>query len=169
MSSKERELEKEFMALLAAHKGVVSKVCYMYAKDPEHFKDLYQETLVNIWQSMDRFRGDSAVSTWVYRIAINSCVTMFRRYRKHNDNVSLDNEAMFALADTATDDHEHAECLREMYALIGQLPPVDKAIVLMWLDEKSYDEIAKVTGLSRSNVATRLHRCRQKLSEMSDH
>lgn len=156
------------MELLAEYKNVVSKVCYMYATDSDHFKDLYQETLVNLWQAMDSFRGDSAVSTWVYRIAINSCVTMFRRNRRFRDNVSLDSQSMLEMADMATDDHEHAECLKEMYRLIGQLPPVDKAIVLMWLDEKSYEEISKVTGLSRGNVATRLHRCKQKLSEMSD-
>lgn len=82
--------------------------------------------------------------------------------------MSLDPQAMLAVADMATDDHERAQCLREMYSLINRLPAIDKAIVMMWLDEKSYQEIAEVTGLSRNNVATRLSRCKQRLAAMSE-
>lgn len=160
--------ESEFRQLMEANKAVITKVCYMYATDSDHFKDLYQETQINIWQSLDKFKGDAAISTWIYRITINTCISCFRRVRKYADNVSLNNESMMRLADMATDDHEHAACLREMYKLINRLPAIDKAIILMWLDEKSYQEIAAVTGLTRGNVAARLSRCKQRLSQMSD-
>lgn len=153
---------------MATHKGVVAKVCYMYAGDPEHFNDLFQEAQINIWQALDKFRGDSALSTWLYRITINTCISCYRHTRRHADTVSLDSDSMMRMADMATDDHEHARCLREMYELINRLPALDKAIVLMWLDEKSYVEIAEVTGLTRNNVATRLSRCKQRLAAMSE-
>ena len=103
-----------------------------------------------------------------YRITINTCISCFRHTRRHADTVTLDPQEMLAVADNATDDHEHARCLHEMYELINRLPALDKAIILMWLDEKSYQEIAEVTGLTRNNVATRLNRCKQKLAAMSD-
>ena len=160
--------ENEFEKLVSDNKAVLTKVCYMYARDPEHFKDLYQETLINLWQSLDKFRGDSTATTWIYRICINTCISCFRRQRKHDNNLSMNSPEMMELADFACDDHEHASCLREMYNLINRLPALDKAIILMWLDEKSYNEISEVTGLQRNNVAARLHRCKQKLMKMSD-
>lgn len=164
----DREKELEFERLVASNRGVITKVCYMYATDSEHFKDLWQETLINLWKALESFRGESSVTTWIYRITINTCISCFRSGSKHRGNLSLNAESMMELADRATDDEEHAACLREMYRLINRLPALDKALVLMWLDEKSYQEIAEVTGLSRSNVATRLNRCRQKLTRMSN-
>lgn len=160
--------EQAFDRIMADNKAVIIKVCYMYAADAEHFKDLFQETQINIWQAMDRFRGESSVSTWIYRITINTCISCFRYSRKHSQTLTLDPQEMLSLADRATDDHEHARCLHEMYELINRLPALDKAIILMWIDEKSYQEIAEVTGLTRNNVATRLNRCKQKLAAMSD-
>lgn len=160
--------EEEFLALLAAHRGIITKVCYMYARSGDEFKELYQEVQINLWQSMDKFRGLSAHSTWIYRVSINTCISCYRRNRRHEGAVSLSDDSMTRLADVATDDQEHARCLKEMYSLINRLPALDRAIVLMWLDEKSYQEIADVTGLSRTNVASRLNRCKQKLARMSD-
>jgi len=162
------EKEQAFERLMTANRAVIAKVCYMYATDSEHFKDLFQETQINIWQAMNKFRGDAAASTWIYRITINTCISNFRRARRHADNLSLSADGMMEIADMATNDNEHASCLREMYRLINHLPSLDKAIILMWLDEKPYQEIAEVTGLTRNNVATRLNRCKQKLAAMSN-
>lgn len=167
-SQADRHKEQQFEQLIAANKGVITKVCYMYATGQSHFKDLYQEVLINLWQSFDSFRGESAVSTWIYRVCINTCISCFRHSRHDRDNLSMSNPEMFALADFATDDQEHAACLKEMYTLINRLPALDKAIILMWLDEKSYVEISEVTGLHRNNVAARIHRCKLKLMKMSD-
>lgn len=158
--------EKEFESMVEANRPILTKVCYMYARDPDHFKDLYQETLINLWQSFSRFRGDSTAGTWIYRVCINTCISCFRKARKHASNLSMSNPEMLQLADRACEDNEHARCLSEMYNLINRLPALDKAIILMWLDEKSYQEISEVTGLQRNNVAARLHRCKQKLLKM---
>lgn len=147
------------MAIVKDNRRLIYKVCYMYATDRDHFQDLYQEILANIWEGLRSFRGESALSTWLYRTAINTCVTFYRRYNRHaSDMTTLD----FA-GDLHADDGTHGEQLREMYRLISKLGKIDKAIILMWLDERSYDEIAEVTGFTRNNVATRLRRIKQRL------
>ena len=140
----------------------------MYARSGDEFKELFQEVQINLWQSMDKFMGLSAQSTWIYRVSINTCISCYRRNKRHEGAMSLDDDNMRELADSATDDQEHARCLKEMYELINKLPALDRAIVMMWLDEKSYQEIADVTGQTRTNVASRLNRCKQRLARMSD-
>lgn len=158
---RQSEKEARFLEVVNGNRQLLCKVCYMYAADRDHFQDLYQEVLANIWVGLDSFRGESAVSTWLYRTAINTCVTFFRRHNTHASSMtSLD----FA-ADLEADDGSRAEQLREMYRLISGLDKLDKAIILMWLDGRSYEEIAEVTGFRRNNVATRLHRIKQRLAE----
>lgn len=160
---RQNEKESRFMAVVDGNRQLLCKVCYMYATDRDHFQDLYQEVLANIWEGLDSFRGEAAISTWLYRTAINTCVTFFRRHGSHaTSQTSLD----FASAIEADDSGaERMEQLREMYRLISRLDKIDKAIILMWLDERSYDEIAEVTGFTRNNVATRLHRIKQRLAD----
>ncbi|MDE5989269.1 MAG: sigma-70 family RNA polymerase sigma factor [Duncaniella sp.] len=160
---RQSERESRFMKVVNDSRQLLCKVCYMYATDRDHFQDLYQEVLANIWVGLDSFRGESAISTWLYRTAINTCVTFFRRHSSHAASMtSLD-----LAADLEADDGVRMEQLREMYRLISDLDKLDKAIILMWLDERSYDEIAEVTGFTRNNVATRLHRIKQRLAENS--
>ena len=152
-----------FMELLERNRQLINKVCYMYATDGEHFKDLCQEVATNLWQGYESFRGESAESTWVYRVALNTCVSYFRRQNgRRVETVALENAAC-----VEADNGERAEQLREMYRLISTLGKIDKALILLWLDEKSYDEMAEITGLSRSNVASRLHRARQRLAKQA--
>ena len=159
MATVASEKESRFMAIVNDNRRMLCKVCYMYADSDEHFKDLYQEVLANLWQGLDSFRGDSRLSTWLYRTAINTCVTYFRHNGKHDrGKVGLD-----TLADTMSDDSDRPAELRQMYRLIGGLDKMDKALILMWLAEKSYDEIAGVTGLPRNKVATRLPRIKLRL------
>ncbi|MCC8175230.1 MAG: sigma-70 family RNA polymerase sigma factor [Bacteroidales bacterium] len=154
------EKESRFLRLIEDNRRLVSKVCFMYAVDSAHFDDLYQETMLNLWRGLDTFRGDSAPSTWIYRMAINTCLTDFRRLK--NRPSAMPAEALPELNDPLSD---RPEQLREMYRLIGQLGEVDKAIVMMWLDELSYDEIAEATGFPRNTVATRLRRAKARLVE----
>ncbi len=153
------EKESRFLTIVNDNRRLIYKVCYMYATDHDHFQDLYQEILANIWEGLGSFRGDASVSTWLYRTAINTCVTFYRRHNTHaSEMTSLD-----LAGELQADDGTHGEQLREMYRLISRLGKLDKAIILMWLDERSYDEIAEVTGFTRNNVATRLRRIKQRL------
>jgi len=151
--------EAYFLEIVEKNRQLISKVCYMYATDGEHFNDLHQEVMANLWQGIGKFRGDSKISTWIYRICLNTCVTYFRRHNRYDGlRVPLD-----GVIEIPGDDGTRLAQLHEMYRLISTLQPMEKALILMWLDERPYDEIAEVTGMSRNNVATRLRRIKQKL------
>ena len=112
-------------------------------------------------QSYKNFRGESSFVTWVYRISLNTCISDFRKKKKY-DYVPLEQQV------DILEDCEHNELLKEMYSLIKRLNKVDRMFILLWLDEKSYDEIAEITGTNRNNVAIKLHRIKEKLKNMSN-
>lgn len=149
-----------FLEAVNSNSGLIYKVCYMYAEDRDHLKDLYQEVMVNLWQGFSGFRGNSKLSTWIYRIAINTCVSYIRRHGRNSGHEPLDESA----SGIVDESHEHAAQLKMMYEMISTLGRIDKAIIMLWLDEYSYDEIASLTGVSRNNVASRIHRIKQRLS-----
>jgi RNA polymerase sigma-70 factor (ECF subfamily) len=157
--NKPSEKEAQFLQMLNQYKNVVIKACYIYTSEKVQLGDLYQEVLINLWQGFDKFRGDAKISTWIYRTAINTCITWHRRNHKHNLLVPLDELTVEAIAE----DSSKAKNLQEMYRMISCLEPMEKAIVTLWLDENSYDDIAAITGLSRANVAVKLHRIKDKL------
>lgn len=158
-----RDKEQRFVEMLDTYKSVIAKVCYVYTSPDADFDDLYQETVINLWNGFDKFRGDSKLSTWIYRAAINTCITWVRRNKKHSNNMPLQND--MPLVD---EESTRIEDFRYLQSLIAQLLPLEKAIVTLWLDEKSYDEIAVITGLSKANVAVKLHRIKEKLSKMTE-
>lgn len=156
--------EKSFLEVLSTYDAVVRRVCFMYSGASADFEDLYQETVANLWNGFDSFRGEANISTWIYRAAVNTCITWLRRNNRYSNMRSLD-EAVTLIAG---DDMEHRQQLTQMYNLISQLSPLDKAIVMMWLDGRHYDEIADVIGIAKAVVAVRLHRAKAKLKVMSD-
>ncbi|MDE6276583.1 MAG: sigma-70 family RNA polymerase sigma factor [Muribaculaceae bacterium] len=146
--------------------GVVAKVCYLFAGPGASFEDLYQETLINLWVGLDSFRGDSAASTWIYRMALNTCITWHRRNDRHTGMTDVA-EAV-GIRDAGGDPSERAEQLEELrmlHSLISDLNPIDKAIITLWLEERPYEEIATITGLSKANVAVKVHRIKAQLVE----
>jgi len=158
----ETQRKELFDIILSQYGPMVAKVCYMYGVGEEQCKDLYQECMANVWQGLRTYRGDAKLSTWLYRACINTCITCYRRSR-HSETVSIDNAGQLAAEESSRPDE-----LREMYRLISCLTPVDRAIIMMWLDEKSYDEISDVTGMPRNTVASRLRRIKTRLVEMSN-
>lgn len=155
------EIEKDFINLLTAHKALIYKVCFMYASNREDLNDLYQEVVVNLWCAYPRFRNDSKISTWMYRIALNTCISDLRKNRAV-DYVPLSMDI------GGDEDCLHNESLKEMYELIRRLDKYERVLVLLWLDENSYDEIASIIGSNRNTVAVRLHRIKEKLRKMSN-
>lgn len=152
-----------FLDLADRYKDVIAKVCSVYASETAPFADLYQEVMVNLWTGLESFRGDAKVSTWIYRLAINTCITWHRRNKRHSFGIPI--ESAFDVADN---DDDTSVRVKELYRLISRLEPFDKALVTLWLDEKPYDEISSILGISKANVATRLHRVRAKLSELAN-
>lgn len=155
-------LKQAFEETVRQYDGVIRKVCYFYATDVDDFDDLRQEALVNLWRGFPGFRGDASMSTWIYRVTLNSCVSFFRKHRRRGNTVPVDEHP-----ELIAEDDEKGAMLREMYRMINRLPAADKALILLWLDEHSYDEIASIMGQPRNTVASRLRRAKEKLTSLT--
>lgn len=154
--------EREFASLVKQHSRIINKVSYFYATDKVPFDDLRQEIYVNIWLGLSQFRGDSKMSTWIYRVAVNSALMALRSSKPKIETVSLN----FGLLDISSEaDDAQRENLQALQSLINRLEDIEKAIMLLWLDEHSYDEIADIIGLKRNTVAVKIHRIKEKLSK----
>ena len=154
--------EREFASLIKQHSRIINKVSYFYATDKMPFDNLRQEIYVNIWLGLGQFRGDSKISTWIYRVAVNSALMALRSSKQKIETVSLD----FGILDISSEiDDAQRENLQTLRSLINRLEDIEKAIILLWLDEYSYDEIADTLGLKRNTVAIKIHRIKDKLSK----
>ena len=157
-----QKLEEVFLEMIYRYESVIYKVCSIYISEEYPLADLYQETVYNLWRGYPKFRKDSSESTWIYRIALNTCISGLRK--KNNE---LQKASFSSLGNIFDESYNLEGEIKEMYRLIHQLRSLDRAIILLYLEEKSYQEIADITGLSLSNVATRLKRIKLKLKEMS--
>lgn len=157
------EQEHLFLSLVEQHKQIIYKVCFMYASDDETIGDLFQEVMLNLWKAFPRFRGDSKPTTWIYRIAVNCCISWLRSSRRHPQTVPL----TISMNDLLADEQEKGN-LQELYYLINRLGKLERALILLWLDEQSYEEIAEILDISVSNVGVRINRIKTKLKSMSN-
>ena len=155
--------EQEFLSVIKEYERVIYKVCYLYTSRNATLNDLYQDVVLNLWRAYPKFRGECKISTWIYRIALNTCISFIRKEKNVPEIVTLtpyEREWM-------TEEQDSFQLmLKELYYLIGQLGQLDKSIILLYLEEKSYEEISEITGLTVTNVATKLNRIKEKLRKM---
>lgn len=163
MTNNQAEKKQRFLALADEFRGVIAKVCSIYANAQMPFADLYQEVMINLWKGLDTFRGEAKPSTWIYRLALNTCISLHRKNHSYEFNIV----PIAPDFDVPEVSDSHSEEVAFLYRLIARLDQIDKALVTLWLDEKSYDEISAIMGMSKTNVATRLARAKQKLSKMA--
>ncbi len=156
-------LELDFARVVREHKGTVYMVCYMFSKDEEEVADLFQDILVNLWKGFAKFRGDSSIRTWIYRVSLNTCISAERKKKRKGETVPLDMN--INLFDDSVEDMKQ---IRMLQGRISRLGPFDRAIVLLWLENLSYDEIGAIVGISAKNVSVRLFRIKEQLRNMSD-
>lgn len=135
----------------------------MFSNNPEEVADLYQEILINLWKGFPKFRGDSNVRTWIYRVSLNTCISSDRKKQHRVETLPLTMD--INLFDDSDDDTKQVQMLRNR---INKLGPFDRAIVLLWLENLSYDEIGAIVGISAKNVSVRLYRIKEQLKNMSD-
>ena len=154
------DVEKSFVAMIRQYEAVIYKVTSFYANQSQPIGDLYQEVVLNLWRAYPSFRGESKISTWIYRIALNTCVTFFRRSKKTPTYVDITSDV--------PDVSESNEDIAELYKLINRLGKIERALILLYLEDKSYKEISEITGLTVTNVATKLSRIKDKLRGMSN-
>lgn len=158
-----QELERNFIAFVEQHKLIIYKVCYVYATDKENLNDLYQEVVINLWKAYPRFRGECRPSTWVYRIGLNTCLSFIRKSKSRPEIVPIT-----VNLEAFVDEEDKTALLHELYRMINCLSQQERALILLWLEERSHQEIADIIGISRNNVAVRLSRIREKLKVMSN-
>ena len=158
-----KELEKEFAAVVQENKATIYTVCYMFSADREEVEDLFQEALIALWRGFSSFRGESNIRSWIYRVALNTCISSERKKRRRDESVRLD--MSIDLFTNTDDDSRQAQMLRQR---IGKLGVFDRAIVLLWLENLSYEEIGAIVGITAKNVSVRLVRIREQLKKMSN-
>jgi RNA polymerase sigma-70 factor (ECF subfamily) len=135
----------------------------MYISDEFPLADLYQEVVYNLWKSYLKFRGECSESTWMYRIALNTCISGMRKELKRPQHISILELNEHLLAPESMEEE-----IKVMYQLIYQLKSLDRAIILLYLDEKTYQEIADITGLTLNNIAIKIKRIKEKLKNKSN-
>ncbi len=143
------------------HKSTIYTVFYMFSKDEDEVQDLFQETLINMWKGMGGFREESKIDTWIYRVALNTCLTQERKKKREVKKVPLNMDVNYF-----EDNDANAKQARILHQRISQLAYVDRALVMLWLDGMSYDEMGAVVGISAQNVATKLFRIKEQLKKM---
>ncbi len=154
--------ERLFADIVESNKSAIYSVCYMFAKNADEADDLFQEVLINLWKGMGNFREESKVSTWIWRVSFNTCISADRK-RKRNKSVHLSMD--INLYDTHDEDSRQIKMLHDR---IHRLKPFDRAIVMLWLEGMPYDEIAAVVGISVKNVSVRLVRIKEELKRMNN-
>lgn len=157
------EQEKSFVSLVQEHQGLIHKVCILYETDREARNDLFQEIVLQLWKSFHTFRGDSKITTWMYRIALNTAISGLRKLGRKIKTEELD-DYHFNISEPAEDSRE--EELQKLHWAIRQLTEIERAMIMMALDEVPYDEIAETIGITQNNVRVRMNRIREKLRNL---
>ena len=153
-----KQLEDKFAQLVRENKSTIYTVCYMFSHDEEEVNDLFQETLINMWKGIDSFREESKISTWIYRVALNTCLLQERKKKKEVKKVPLTMDVNFF-----EDNDANSTQVRMLHQRIGKLGLVDRALVMMWLEGMNYEEIGAVMGISSQNVGVKLFRIKERL------
>ncbi|WP_068595147.1 RNA polymerase sigma factor [Vaginella massiliensis] len=155
--------EKIFSESVEQNQGIIHKVCRIYTDDQESHEDLFQEIVLQLWKSFDSFKGDSKLSTWMYRVGLNTAITYIRKKSKNNFT-SLEDHHHQHLANESNE--ENKERLDLLYLAIKYLNDVERALVLLYLEDSSYKEIAETLGITEVNARVKMNRVKTKLKEI---
>lgn len=153
-------LEDRFTAMIRENEGIIFKVSTVYTRTLEDQQDLYQEIIIQLWRAFPNFRGEASLSTYIYRIALNTAITRMRKEKRRKNPVPID---QVVLRHTESKDGLFEEQLASLYRYIETLNDLDKGIILLYLEDKSHEEIAGIIGISKTNVGTRISRIRQRM------
>ena len=149
-----------FVQVIKSNEGIIYKITAVYSNSTEDQKDLYQEIVYQLWKSYEAFRGDAKISTWLYRIALNTSIAHINQEKRRGYRIPID----FELLNTAGEqDKETEERLNLLYAAIKKLNTAEKGIILLFLEGNSHEEIAAITGFTKTNIGTRLGRIKEKI------
>lgn len=156
--------EKKFVRELKENQNIIHKVCRIYTDNEVDHEDLFQEITLQVWKSYPLFRGDAKFSTWMYRIALNTAISLFRKSKREiSVNVEVD---VSDLKISNQDFNKDEERLKILYKAIHQLSDIEKALIMMFLDDKSYREIGDILGITEGNARVKMNRARNNLKNI---
>jgi RNA polymerase sigma factor (sigma-70 family) len=156
--------ETEFVALLDEHQNIIHKICRLYTNNEVEHEDLFQEISIQLWRSYNRFEGKSKFSTWMYRVGLNTAITLYRKEKKRLNTQPL-NDQFTAIAQEEYN-AQVDEQMAWLYQKIKDFSEIDKALVLLYLEDKRYDEIAETLGISAGNARVKMNRIKERLKKM---
>ena len=156
-----KNLETKFLLDFENNQGIVHKVCRIYTTDSDAHKDLFQEITIQLWKNYSKFRGDSKFSTWMYRVALNTAISLYRKSSKRIKTEDY-SDIEYKIQSVEYDDNQELQ-LKALYAAIHQLNDIDKALIFLYLEDKSFKEIAITLGISDINARVKMNRAKEKL------
>ena len=159
-------MEKEFLQIIKKNQGIIHKVCNIYCDDQDDRNDLFQEIVAQLWKSFPSFREESKFTTWMYRVALNTAITTFKKTKRRPDQNRLTYEN-FQVKDENYDTETEDE-IKNLHRAVAQLTGVEKSIVLLFLENKKYEEIAEITGITQNYVRVKMNRIKKKLKKFME-
>jgi RNA polymerase sigma factor (sigma-70 family) len=156
-----KEIEHKFIVEFEQNQNIIHKVCRIYTSNQDAHNDLFQEIAIQLWKAYPKFRGESKLSTWMYRIGLNTAITLYRKSKRSIVTQDFDS-VLYKIESTSYDDTEE-EQLKLMYAAIHQLTDIDKALIFLYLEDVNYKEIAETMGITEVNARVRMNRIKTRL------
>ncbi|CAM3865365.1 RNA polymerase subunit sigma-70 [Flavobacterium branchiophilum NBRC 15030 = ATCC 35035] len=157
-------LEHQFITQLKANQNIIHKICRLYTRGEDAHNDLFQEITIQLWKAFPKFRGDSKFSTWAYRVALNTAISLYRKSTKSIKTVDYDQQPFIISSEDYN--YEEEEQLKLMYEAVYQLNDIEKALIFMYLEDKDYTEIAETLGISEVNARVKMNRIKGKLKKI---
>lgn len=158
-----KDLKPEFIHLITHNQGIIHKVCNLYCDAADEREDLFQEILLQLWKGYKAYKGEAKPTTWMYRVALNTAISSFRKRKRRPQGQGL-SDYEFQIPSPTTDP-DADEKRRFLYRAINKLSKVEKAIIMLYLEEHSYDEIAEIVGITRNHVGVKINRIKAKLKK----
>ncbi|MEP6749052.1 MAG: RNA polymerase sigma factor [Bacteroidota bacterium] len=156
--------EKKFIQAIEQNQKIIYKVCNLYMNNEQDKKDLFQEIVLSAWKGFSNFKGDAKFSTWLYRVALNTAITFYRKEKRQIETAAYEERYATIISDTPFKDEEQ---LIAMHKSIAELSKIDKGLVMLYLEDYSYNDIGDIMGISPNNVAVKMNRIKLKLKESS--
>ncbi len=160
----DKETEDKFVTLLQENQNIVHKICRLYTNNQDQHNDLFQEVTIQLWKAFPKFRGDSKFSTWMYRVALNTAITLYRKSKRTIQTQDFD-AVMFRISSEEYDDTIEQQ-LKLMYSAVKELNDIDKALVFLYLEDKNYSEISETLGITEVNARVKMNRVKTKLKKI---
>ncbi len=158
------EKQKEFLYQLSENQGIIHKICRIYTDNIHDHEDLFQEIVIQTWKSYSNYRGDAKFSTWIYKIGLNTALALFKK-KNHKKEELHENLTHFKIYDDNSHEEKNAQ-IQAMYDAIHLLSDVEKALIMMFLEDKPYKEISEILGITEGNARVKMNRAKEKLRNL---